>query len=176
MTRPKKNVKITADVRQKTCRAVKKAYTWSQKMIRILEVNFGENKIVTIQLVLICFPRFEEYWKFMVKKHMVFIGFPAFEDAFEKVQFKILNGAGVLQYVLLIFWAAPPGGANFFGKCKSAIRKKHAPFSWVLNRFQELRTTAPQTYYTFRTSSGASEKPYVLLKLWTPLGFYTRLC
>ena len=36
----------------------------------------------------------------MVKKHMVFIGFPGFEDTFEKVQFKILNGAGVLQYVL----------------------------------------------------------------------------
>ena len=35
-----------------------------------------------------------------------------------------VHGAGVLQYVLLIFLAAPPGEANFFGKRKSAIRKK----------------------------------------------------
>ena len=69
-------------------------------MIRILEVNFCENKIVKNQLVFIGFPGFEEYRKFMVQKHMVFIGFPGFEDTFEKVQFRILNGAGVLQYVL----------------------------------------------------------------------------
>ena len=69
-------------------------------MIRILEVNFRENKIVKNQLVFIGFPGFEEYWKSMVKKHMVFIGFPGFEDKFEKVQCRILNGAGVLQYVL----------------------------------------------------------------------------
>ena len=64
----KKNVKITADVQQKTWATVKKAYTWSKKMMTIFEVNFCENKIVKNQLFFLRFPGFEEYRKFMVKK------------------------------------------------------------------------------------------------------------
>ena len=56
----KKNVKIAADQKQKSWGALKSAYTQIKKMIRILEVNFCENKIVKNQLVFIGFPGFEE--------------------------------------------------------------------------------------------------------------------
>ena len=46
------------------------------------------------------FSWFLRIMKFHGKKHVVFIGFPGFEETFEKVRFRILNGAGVLQYVL----------------------------------------------------------------------------
>lgn len=36
--------------------------------------------------------------------------------------------------------------------------------------FRELRATAPQTYYTFRTSNGTADVLYVLLELLTALG------
>ena len=36
--------------------------------------------------------------------------------------------------------------------------------------FRELRATAPQTYYTFRTSNGTADVLYVLLKSLTALG------
>ena len=60
MTRQKKNVKTAADVQQKKWVTVKNAYTYSKNTIRILEVNFYENKIVKIQLVFISFSGFEE--------------------------------------------------------------------------------------------------------------------
>ena len=60
-TAKKKNVKTAADVQQKRRLTVKNAYTCSKNKIRILEVNFCENKIVKIQLVFIGFLGFEEY-------------------------------------------------------------------------------------------------------------------
>ena len=36
--------------------------------------------------------------------------------------------------------------------------------------FRELRATAPQTYYTFRTSNGTADVLYVLLKSLTAPG------
>ena len=36
--------------------------------------------------------------------------------------------------------------------------------------FRELRATAPQTYYTFRTSNGTADVLYVLLESLTALG------
>ena len=47
-------------------------------MRTILEVNFCENKIVKKTIGFIGFSGFEEQWKIMVQKHMVFIGFPGF--------------------------------------------------------------------------------------------------
>ena len=60
MFRPKKNVKITADVRQKNVPIGQKGLYVPQKMKRILEMIFCENKIVEKNLVFICFPGFEE--------------------------------------------------------------------------------------------------------------------
>ena len=41
--------------------------------------------------------------------------------------------------------------------------------------FRELRATAPQTYYTFRTSNGTADVLYVLLKSLTALGLQALL-
>ena len=68
-----------------------------------------------------------------------------------------VHGAGVLQYVLLIFLAAPPGEAKFSWRDESASWKNNASFSWVLKWFQELWATAPQTYHRFRNRNGTGD-------------------
>ena len=70
-----------------------------------------------------------------------------------------VHGAGVLQYVLLIFLPAPPGEAKFSSRDDFAIRKNNASFSWVLKWFQEFRATAPQTYHRFRNRNGTGDVP-----------------
>ena len=84
-TAKKKMLKRPQTYNKTPCATVKNAYTCSKNKIRILEVNFCENKIVKIQLVFIGFFGFEEYRDFMVQKQLVFIGFPGFEESFEKV-------------------------------------------------------------------------------------------
>ena len=44
MKRPKKIIKITADVEQKERRSLKKRYTCDKNKMRVLEVNLDENK------------------------------------------------------------------------------------------------------------------------------------
>ena len=63
------------------------------------------------------------------------------------------------------------GARSTFRKFTQEIR---CFFSLILLMFRELRATAPQTYYRFRTSNGTADVLYVLLDFLTPLGFYSR--